>query len=62
MSTVTINWLDDGVVSIQIDGDEITYVCHDEHGWAGMEVAIDTATRLAEALGAEVRTEGTPNL
>lgn len=62
MRTVTINWLDDEVVSIQLDGDEITFVCHDEHGWDGMKVAIDTATRLAEALDVEVRTEGTPNL
>jgi hypothetical protein len=62
VSTVTINWLDDEVVSIEVDGIEIISVTHDQHGWDGMHAAIDTATNLAEALGVEVRTEGTPNL
>ncbi len=59
--TVTINWLDDETVSIQVDNTEITYACHGEHGWAGVDMAISTASKVAEALGAEVRTEGTPN-
>lgn len=62
MSTVTINWLDDEVVSIEVDGTEVASASHDEQGWSGMRAVIDTATNLAKALGAEVRTEGTPNL
>jgi hypothetical protein len=62
MSTVTINWLDDEVVSIEVDGTEVASVSHDQHGWDGMQAAIDAATEVAKALGAEVRTEGTPNL
>lgn len=62
MSIVTVNWLDDENVSIEVNGQEVTYANHDEEGWAGMKAVIATATKVAEALGAEVRTEGTPNL
>lgn len=62
MSTVTINWLDDEVVSIQVDGAEVASANHDEHGWAGMEAVINTSTAVARALGAEVHTDGTPDL
>lgn len=62
MRTVTINWLDDETVSIEVDGQEVTSANHDEEGWAGMKAVIATATKVAEALGVEVRTEGTPNL
>lgn len=61
MSTVTINWIDDEVVSVQINANEVAYASHEQHGWAGVKAVIDTATAVAEALGAEVRTEGTPN-
>lgn len=62
MSTVTINWLDDEAVAVEVDGAKVASASHDEHGWSGMQAVINTATGMAKALGVEVRTEGTPNL
>jgi hypothetical protein len=62
VSTLTINWLDDEVVSIEVDGQEVSSASHDEHGWSGMKAVIETAANIAQALGVEVRTEGTPGL
>ena len=62
MPTVTINWLDDDHVSIEVDGRAVASANHDEHGWSGMDAVIKTATAVARAFGSEVRTEGVPNL
>jgi hypothetical protein len=59
---VTINWLDDENVSIEVNGEEVACANHDEHGWSGMKAVIDTAQGIAEATGLDIHTEGVPNL
>jgi hypothetical protein len=62
LSTVTIRWINDETVEVDVNGVEVASVNHDEHGWAGMGAVLDTARKMAKALGVEVREEGTPNL
>lgn len=62
MTTVTINWVHDEQVDIEVDGVRIFTANHDEQGWDDMQAVIDLTKALAGKLGAEVRTGGVPNL
>ena len=59
---VTINWVDDEHVSIEVNGEQVAEANHDEHGWPGMDAVIKTAQAIAEAAGLDIHTEGVPNL
>ena len=62
MAELVIRWVNDEAVDILLDGDELISVNHDEHGWDGMQVALDLSRTFARKLGADVRVEGDPNL
>ena len=62
MAELVIRWVNDEAVDILLDGEELSGVNHDEHGWDGMQVALDLSRTFARKLGATVRVEGDPNL
>jgi hypothetical protein len=51
---IEIHEPDDETVEIKVNGNVIISANHDEHGWAGMALAINTAGRLGGALGVPV--------
>jgi ABC-type Zn uptake system ZnuABC Zn-binding protein ZnuA len=56
---VIIKYIDDETQEIIVEADDKTEFfnerqTHDEHGWAGMEMARDIAEGIAEALGVAV--------
>jgi hypothetical protein len=59
---LVIRWVNDEQVDILLYGEELISVNHDEHGWDGIQVALNLSRTFARKLGAEVRTEGDPNL
>lgn len=59
---VTIRWVHDEQVDVEVASAVVASINHDEHGWSGMQAAIDLTRQLAAALGATVLDEGTPNL
>lgn len=54
---VTILHESDEEVTILINGVEVASANHDEHGYAGMDAVVDTATSVGRALGAVVESE-----
>lgn len=44
----------DDSYNITLDGSHITYVSHDDHGWAGIEAVIHTVKAFASELGIDV--------
>ena len=57
MATIKIHDDGDEVVWIDLNGEQIWELNHDEDGWAGMERGIKLVTLLAEKLGVTVENE-----
>lgn len=54
MTTVEIQRPDDETAIVLVDGKPVIHANHDDHGWAGIDIAVQTATIIAKALGARV--------
>jgi hypothetical protein len=55
--TLLIRHLDDETFSILVDGEEVGWVNHDDHGWAGMKLAEDLARGIAKVADMKVVVE-----
>lgn len=61
-TTMVVRWVNDEHVEIRLGDQIVAEASHDEEGWDGMRAVIRTCTRIADAFGIEVETEGEPNL
>ena len=54
-----VRFHDDGdeVVWIDVDGEQVFEVNHDEHGWDGMTAVLDAVNRVCTKLGIKVDDE-----
>ena len=59
---IVIRWVNDEEIHILLNGKVVQHANHDEHGWDGMQLAMDLCRALGGGMGASVSTEGTPNL
>lgn len=61
-NVVTVRWVHDELVQVEVNGVEVASANHDEQGWDGMGAVIKTAREVGKALGATIEDAGTPNL
>ena len=61
-AAVTVRWVNDDTVAIDVNGKQVAAANNDDHGWSGMDAVINTATAVARAFGGDVPSEGIPNL
>lgn len=54
MTTFTLNYPEDEVLIILMDGEEIGQYTHDNDGWVGIETADTLVRNIAERLGATI--------
>ena len=52
--TFGINYPYDEDMEFYVDGEQIAYANHDEHGWVGMEAMKDLFENIADKFGIEV--------
>jgi RNA polymerase subunit RPABC4/transcription elongation factor Spt4 len=57
MATIRIHDDGDEVVWIDVNGEQVVEVSHDEHGWDGMIAVVDAVNAVAKAVGIRVENE-----
>lgn len=62
MKALRFRWETDDICHVDLGGEHLITVDHDNHGWDGMHAAIEGLTRLATALRIPVEIEGQPGI